>query len=242
MLYKKYITPVTSLVLIVLFVVGFSTVRAIGVLGPSSLRWVLPVSFCLMALLPWMLLTADGRRQIGLQQSNSFSHYLLAIIAGAGAALFCFLLGYLLFGHGVDNWFVNIGNSYKAMMDTTAMSFWVLSLIFTLPAVLFSPVGEEIFYRGLVQKTLEQKLSINISTIIECTLFALIHQVHHGFIKTASGLTFLPLSGAIWFILMFLVSWMFASLRTRSGSILVAIISHMVFNVTMNTTIFLLLW
>ncbi|WP_084128113.1 CPBP family glutamic-type intramembrane protease [Cellvibrio mixtus] len=89
---------------------------------------------------------------------------------------------------------------------------------------------------------MEQKLSLSSSTIIECTLFALIHQIHHGIIKTTSGLTFLPFSGALWFILMFLVSWMFASLRARSGSIFVAILAHIIFNLTMNTTIFLFLW
>ena len=242
MLYKKIITPASSLIFITVLVIGFSVMRATGALGPSSLRWLMPLSFCLMAILPWVLLTHEGRRQIGLQKPESFSFYLLAIIAGAGAALFCFALGYLLFGTAVDNWFMNIGNSYKAMMDTSAMSFWMLSLIFTIPAIMFSPIGEEIFYRGQLQKTLEQKFSINISTVIECALFALVHQVHHGIIKTASGLTFLPVSGVIWFVLMFLVAWMFASLRSKSGSIFVAILAHIIFNVTMNTTIFLFLW
>ncbi len=241
-MYKKFISPSASLIIISILVIGFSAVRALGVLGPSSLRWVLPLSFCLMAILPWVLLTTDGRRQIGLQRPDTASRYLLAIITGLGAALFCFVLGYLLFGKAVDNWFVNIGNSYKAMMDTSTMSFWMLSLIFTIPAMLFSPVGEEIFYRGQLQKTLEQKFSINTSTVIECTLFALIHQVHHGIIKTETGLTYLPVSGALWFVLMFLVAWMFAWLRARSGSIYIGILSHMVFNITMNTCIFLFLW
>lgn len=242
MLYKKIITPALSLILIAILVIGFSAMRATGALGPSSLRWLMPLGFCLMAILPWVLLTNEGRRQIGLQKPESSSSWLLALIAGAGAALFCFVLGYLLFGTAVDNWFVNIGNSYKAMMDTSAMSFWMLSLIFTVPAILFSPIGEEIFYRGQLQKTLEQKLSVNTSTVIECTLFALVHQVHHGIIKTASGLTFLPVSGVLWFVLMFLVSWMFALIRSKSGSIFVAIFAHIIFNITMNTTIFLFLW
>lgn len=242
MLYKKFITPVSSLFVIALLVVGLSTMRVIGALGPSSLRWLMPLGFCVMAILPWVLLTREGRREIGLQKPKYSSSWLLAIIAGVSAALSCFALGYLLFGTAVDNWFVNIGNSYKAMMDTSAMSFWMLSLLFTIPAIMFSPIGEEIFYRGQLQKTLEQKFSVRASTVIECTLFALVHQVHHGIIKTATGLTYLPVSGAIWFVLMFLVAWMFAVLRSQSGSIFVAIIAHVVFNITMNTTIFLFLW
>jgi uncharacterized protein len=52
----------------------------------------------------------------------------------------------------------------------------------------------------------------------------------------------LPVSGALWFVLMFLVAWMFAWLRTSSGSIYIGILSHMVFNIAMNTCIFLFLW
>ena len=242
MLYKKYFTPLTSLILIALLVVIVSGMRATGALGPSSLRWLLPLGFCIMAILPWVLLTPEGRLRIGLKRPFTAANYLLAIACGFGAAVLCFVLGLLLFGHGIDNWFVNIGNSYKAMVNTSGMSFLMLNLIFTLPAILFSPIGEEIFYRGVLQKTLEQKFSITGSTIIECSLFALVHLVHHGIIKTAAGLDFLPVSGALWMLQMFFVAWMFAWLRQKSGSIYIAILAHMVFNLTMNFTIFLFLW
>lgn len=213
-----------------------------GALGTPSWRWLLPTGFVLMMVLPWVLLTPEGRRRIGLKKPDSFNRYFLGIALGAGSAFLCFLFGYLLFGTAVDNWFVNIGNSFKDAMDTSAMSFWMLSLVFTVPAVMLSPIGEEIFYRGVAQETLEQKFSVRISTIMECSFFALVHQVHHGIIKTSTGLTFLPLSGTLWFIQMFLVAWMFAWLRKISGSIFVPILAHMVFNLTMNTTIFLFLW
>lgn len=242
MLFKRLISPSASLIVIALLVVGFSSMRAVGALGPSSLRWLLPLGFCIMAVLPWVLLTAYGRREIGLKIPEKSFQYVEAIACGFAASFLCFLFGYFLFGSEVDNWYVNIGNSFKAVMDTSGMSFWMLMLIFTVPAVLFSPIGEEIFYRGVLQKTLEQKLTVFSSTVIECCLFAVIHLVHHGIIRTTAGLTFLPVSGGLWMVQMFFVALMFALLRKRSGSIYVAILSHMVFNVTMNTTIFLFLW
>ncbi len=241
-LYKSYITTKSSLIVLALLLVVLSTMRIVGALGAPSVRWLLPLGFVLMMLLPWVLLTRDGRRKIGLKRPNTRSSYLLGIGMGAGSAFLCFLFGYLLFGTAPDNWFVNIGNTFKASMDTSAMSFWMLTLVFTTPALLLSPIGEEIFYRGLAQDTLEQKFSVRMSTVMECSLFALVHQVHHGIIKTAAGLTYLPLSGALWFIQMFFVAWMFAWLRKRSGSIFVSILAHMMFNLTMNTTIFLFLW
>lgn len=242
MLYKKLFTPLSSLIFISLLVLVFSCMRAVGALGPSHLRWLLPLGFCLMAILPWLLLTAEGRRQIGLRKPNNKAAYLLAIAFGAASAFLCFILGILLFGKTGDNWFVNIGNNYKAMMDTSWMSFWMLSLVFTIPAIIFSPIGEEIFYRGVVQKTFEQKFSVLTSVIIECLLFAVIHLVHHGIIKTTNGLIFLPLSGTLWMIQMFFVAFMFAWLRSKTGSIFTAIVAHIVFNLTMNCIIFLFLW
>lgn len=242
MLYRKLFTPAISLILIAVLVLIFSAMRATGALGPASLRWLLPLGFCLMAILPWVLLTREGRLTIGLKKPMLSSQYILAVVCGFAAAALCFVLGLLLFGHGMDNWFVNIGNNYKSMMDTTGMSFLMLNLIFTLPAILFSPIGEEIFYRGVLQKTLEQKLSVTSSTVIECSLFALVHLVHHGIIKTAAGLDFLPASGLLWMLQMFLVAWIFSWLRAKSGSIYIAILAHMVFNLTMNLTIFLFLW
>lgn len=242
MLYKKYLSPSASLFVISFLVLIFSWMRATGALGPSYLRWLLPLGFCIMAILPWLLLTAEGRLTIGLTKPKTKSSYLLAIGYGFGSAFLCFLLGVLLFGNTGENWFVNIGNNYKTMMDTSHLSFLMLNLIFTLPALIFSPIGEEIFYRGVLQKTLEQKLSVFTSTTIECSLFAIVHLVHHGIIKTATGLTLLPVSGFLWMLQMFFVALMFSWLRTKTGSLYTAILAHMVFNLTMNFTIFLFLW
>lgn len=242
MLYRRFISIKASIALVMLLMVIFSIMRAIGLFGPGSLRWLLPLGFCIMAILPWVMLTPDGRRDIGIARASSPIAYLHASVASVVASLMCFLLGYLLFGETIDNWYVNIGNSYKQVMDTSGMSFWLLSLIFTLPAIIFSPIGEEIFFRGQLQKTLEQVCNAKTSTMIECLLFALVHQLHHGIIQTATGFTYLPIPAALWFAQMFLVAWMFAWLRARTGSIFPAIVAHMVFNLTMNSVIFLFLW
>lgn len=242
MLYKKYLTPHLSILLVALFSVVFGVMRAVGMLGPSGLRWLLPLGFCIMAILPWILLTAAGRREIGFKCARSSSHYLTGMAWGLIAALLVFGLGYVLFGTTEDNWYVSVGNNYKRIMDTSAMSFWLLHAIFTIPAILFSPIGEETFFRGLLPKTLEQKLSRATSTVIECALFGLVHLVHHGVLLTTAGMEFLPVSGALWVVQMMLVAWMFAWLRVKSDSIFVPIVAHAVFNLTMNMTIFLWLW
>lgn len=61
-------------------------------------------------------------------------------------------------GRDADNWFVSIANDYRGVTDTSGMPLLTLHLMFTLPALIFSPVAGEMFFRGILQWTLEQHL------------------------------------------------------------------------------------
>ena len=106
----------------------------------------------------------------------------------------------------------------------------------------FNPIGEEIFFRGYFQRSLETKFSETSSTLIEASWFGGAHLIHHGIVFTTAGIGFLPLSGALWFLLMVGVSCIFAWLRKRHDSIFPAILAHSAFNAVMNTFIFAYLW
>jgi membrane protease YdiL (CAAX protease family) len=222
--------------------VVFAAIRVTGLLGPRGMRWLLPLGFTLMALVPFLLLDAAGRRDMGLRASNSARAYLIAVVAGSIAALACFALGYALFGTSVDNWFVTIANNYRQTMDTTGWPVSRLHLTFTIPALIFSPIGEEIFFRGYLQYALERRFSVRASTIAECAAFGLVHLCHHGLLLTAAGLALRPLSGPLWVALMFGAALLFAYLRKSSGSLVPAIVAHVCFNFVMNLTIFGFLW
>jgi uncharacterized protein len=228
--------------LVIALAIVFACMRAAGILGTANLRWMLPLGFVLMAALPWMVLTPEGRGEIGLKKPGRAWSYIPAILLGAVAASICFALGFALFDTGADNWFVSIASNYRQIMDTTGFGLLQLHLIFTIPALLFSPVGEEIFFRGLLQRALEEKLSLRSSTLIECAFFGLVHLCHHGLVMGSAGLRLLPLSGGIWVLLMFLAALLFASLKRHSGSLYTAMASHAAFNLTMNLFIFSVLW
>lgn len=127
-------------------------------------------------------------------------------------------------------------------MDTSHFSTAKLYLVFTLPALVFSPIGEEIFFRGMLQRSLEEKMSGTASTSIECAAFGVVHLCHHGLAFGAAGVTIRPYSGFLWAFLMFCVALMFAVIRKRSGSLLPAMAAHAAFNMTMNFVIFAFLW
>ena len=216
--------------------------RVVGVLGSVQWRWLLPLSFVVMAVLPWLLMTAPGRRSIGLCRATDRRFYALALGAGCATAWVCGLLGQAVFGMGADNWFVSIANNYRNTLDTRGFALWQLHLFFTLPACLFSPIGEEIFFRGLLHGALQQRFGARPAVVSEAGLFGLVHVCHHGLWLAASGWAFRPVSGGLWMLLMFGTALVFSALRQRSGSLGPAIVAHATFNATMNTFIFAALW
>lgn len=234
--------PTTAISAIVLLGVGFALLRAFGVFGTKSLQPLLPLGFVLMMILPWLLLSRAGRQQIGIARAGSVWNYAGAALSGALLAALCGVLGGLLFGNGADNWFVSIAHNYQRAFNTSSMSVATLFIVFIAPAVMFSPLREELFFRGLLQRTLETKLSKTTSTHLECGAFALVHLCHHGMYWPGQSLALKWWSGALWMLLMYAAARLFAYWRQSSGSIFPAVVAHIAFNISMNLSIFGVMW
>lgn len=221
--------------------VVFTMVRAFAMLGPPAYRGLFLLHCIPMALVPWLLLDKASRAQVGLKRSTRPRELPLALLYGALVAAFGFVLGYLLFDTSPDHWFVSVADSFR-VQPTKGLPMVAVFLMFTIPAMIFSPIGEEIFFRGYLQRMLETRFSERASTAIEASWFAGAHLIHHGIVISAVGVGFRPLSGTLWFALMFGLSWMLASLRKRHDSILPAILAHSAHNLVMNSIIFAFLW
>jgi membrane protease YdiL (CAAX protease family) len=220
---------------------GFTAIRAFAMLGPVAARPLFLAHCIVMAITPWLLLTAAGRAQSGIRRPDRQLSLVIAPFAGVTASVLCFLLGYALFERTADNWFVSVGNSFRAQ-PTPGFSTIQLHLMFTIPAMIFSPIGEEIYFRGVLQRALETRFSSRISAALESGWFGAAHLVHHGLFLTAAGLSFRPVSGILWFLLTTLLSLVFVTLRKFGNSVFPAVIAHSAFNATMNFFIFGYLW
>jgi membrane protease YdiL (CAAX protease family) len=220
---------------------GFTAIRAFAMLGPVSARPLFLLHCMLMAATPWLLLTAAGRAEVGIRKPDRKRWLLLAPLVGVAASGACFAIGFLLFERSADHWFVSVGNSFRAQ-PTPGFSMLQLHLMFTIPAMIFSPIGEEIYFRGVLQRAFETRFSSTLSSALESVWFGAAHLIHHGLILTAAGLAFRPVSGALWFLLMTLLSLAFALLRKLSDSVVPAVLAHSAFNATMNVFIFGVLW
>lgn len=237
--WRRFVNPFT---VAVVFTIIFGAIRGLGMLGPPLYRPLIPLGFICMMALPFIFLTKDGRRQIGFSPSNKITYYGIGILFGLTASAVCFGIGMLLFDTSSDNWFITIRNYY---LNTPSMpvSTFQLFIIFTIPAMTFSPIGEEIFFRGFLQEALSSRLTVQTSMLLESLLFGVVHIFHHGFVRMANGsIQVYFWSGILWVGLMFLTAYGFAMIRNVSASIYPAMVAHTTFNLMMNVFIFSFLW
>ena len=227
---------------LVLFVL-LGCLRAYGLLGPeeASIRQLILLSFFLMWFLPFVFFDQDGRRAMGLKGVKRPFWLLWGALLGAAASLVVFSLGFLLYGRGADNWYIVISQQY--LIDDSMSQFPKLGLIvmFTVPAMLFSPIGEEFFFRGMVYESINGRWGERAATLVNGLAFSAVHFLHYGIARDADGWRFRLLPGMLWVLLMMGTSWLFTLCRKRSGSIWPAVLSHSIFNVVMNLIIFLVL-
>lgn len=215
--------------------------RVLIVLGANATGSYQLVSVFFVALiaLPWVVLTRTGRRRIGFTRPDGWRAVILAIAMGATMCIATFALMTALFGESIANPFVYIASSSSAIPQPLTDADRMISfVVFAVINATFSPLGEEVLYRGMATEMLRTHLNGRATAVIEAGVFALVHLAHFGIIFTAGGWTFLALPAALWFGAMFLTALVFASSRRASGSLLGAILSHSAYNLTMTALIF----
>jgi len=197
------------------------------------------IIFIAMAVLPFVILTRPGRRRIGLVRPSRWRWIPVALVAGATCAAAVFALGSALYGDGLENPFVYISQSYAAVpTDLSGQDRLIFFSIFAIIGMTFSPIGEELLYRGVVHESLATGWGNRKAAAAEAGAFAIAHLAHFGIVYVAGSWGFLPVPALLWVAAMFLSSLVFYGFRVLSGSLLGAIIAHAGFNLVMNFVIF----
>ncbi|SHL55971.1 CPBP family intramembrane glutamic endopeptidase [Hymenobacter psychrotolerans] len=221
----------------------FSIARFALVLHANVTRsyQVVALIFVAMIVLPFLVLKRAGRRKIGLVWPRRWGSVLLG---GTSGVLSCTALFYLttsFFGLGERNSLAYISRTYgniaQVLTDQNRLTYF---LIFTIPSLLFSPIGEEIFYRGLVHECFAGSLGNRKATLIDSAAFALVHVAHFGLIYAGPGAGWRFLAGPalLWVAFLFGACLLFSVARRKSGSVWGAVAAHALFNLTMNYFIF----
>jgi len=197
------------------------------------------VIFLLMWLSPLIFLTKKGRTFIGIKMPSNYYWLFYSFIAGVLICILIYGIGVLLFKHTFSNWFVYISKSYNVSgIVFNSSQRQTYFLIYALTGMTFSPIGEELFYRGLVHGSFVEKLGEQRASTVDSLAFALTHLAHFGIVYISGGWQFLFIPALLWVLSMFVTSKIFFICKEKTGSILGAIISRAAFNLTMMYFIF----
>jgi membrane protease YdiL (CAAX protease family) len=209
-------------------------VRFFAVLSPYALQELFFLQTMAMWALPFIFLTTNGRRQIGLTEHGmTASSMLLSVLAGAACGFLFFALGMAIYGDSPNNWCISIRNYLHFDEMRGLLTPLELFGIYSLPAIFLNPVGEEILFRGFIQESFAQRFNPRFATLVNSLLFGLVYLSLHGIWHDASGYHLRLASAALAVVLMGCVGGVFTLCRTLSGSLWPAMAAHAAFNLTM---------
>ena len=195
--------------------------------------------FIFMWILPFLLLNREGRKQIGIRKTKKPVSLLFSFLLGMGICIPVFLLGFGLYGLTTDNWFVYISRSYSGGLPAElGEARFIYFAIFAVISMIFSPIGEELMYRGFIHRCFEDQFGQKRASQIDSAAFALTHLAHFGILYTASGWEFRPIPALLWVLATFSISRFFFYCKQQSGSLLGPILCHSGFNLCMTYFIF----
>lgn len=197
--------------------------------------------FLIMWILPFVFLTKNGRKAIGICRPTNIQWLFYGFLLGAISSVIIYLIGIILYDRSADNWYVTIMATFdKGNLISQIKPHPGFFLLITFPAMLFSPIGEEFFFRGMLHESYRARLGNVKASVIDAAFFGFTHLAHHGLVYQSSNLKFHP-SGIIWILLMMMVSILLSFVRIKNGSIWGAVVCHAGFNLGMMGSIVYLL-
>jgi uncharacterized protein len=232
--------PIAPWLFSLLVLLVLATLRFFAVFGPPQARIFFLIHFLAMWALPFPVLSAQGRREIGLRkQGNSPSALALSALAGDCGGFAVYAAGMALYGASPENWCVSIRDALHFSELRAAMPLAAAFGAVVLPALIPSPVGEELLFRGLIQQSFARRWNAFAATVVNGLAFGLVHLHVHGLWRDAAGFHLHLASGALMVLLMAGTSSIFTLCRLRSGSLFAAMVAHSACNLAMIGTIFL---
>lgn len=192
------------------------------------------------ALAPFVFLSKAGWKEIGLTRPKSYRWLLFALLLGGGAAFLLYLLGQSLYGDSYQNWYKYIGKSYNIPNDINEHNKLILFSVMSVTGMIFSPIGEEFFFRGIVHSSFARSVGDKKASLVDASAFALTHISHFGlvFLNYKWQLFYFPT--ILWVLGMFATGIIFYLCKKFSGSLIGAISCHAAFNLVMIYCIFYL--
>ena len=95
-----------------------------------------------------------------------------------------------LYGKTMHNWFVYISKSYASVAAMEGSEKQIYFLIYAVVGMTFSPIGEELLYRGIIHGSFATQLGERKASWVDSLAFAVTHLAHFGIVFISRAWTF----------------------------------------------------
>lgn len=193
------------------------------------------------ALVPFIFLNKYGREKIGIKGTGKIRELILSLTIGIAFSVLLYIIGNELYGNSYQNWYEYIGKSYNILKGISENDKFIMFAIMASTGMIFSPIGEELFFRGIVHGSFAKSIGDKKASVVDSLAFATTHIAHFGLVFVSGIWSFYIIPTIIWVIGMFMVSVLFFKMKNLTSSLLGAIFCHAGFNLGMIYSIFYLL-
>jgi uncharacterized protein len=194
------------------------------------------------ASVPFIFLNKEGLRNIGLVKPSNYIWLPASFFTGLFFSFLLYFLGQGLFGHSYENWYQYIGKSYNITPGLSHHNKVILFSVTAITSMIFSPIGEELFFRGIVHASFRQSAGDLKASVADSSAFGLTHISHFGLVFLNGHWHFFAFAAIIWVVSMFLAGIMFFFFKRKTSSLLGSILCHAGFNLGMVFCIFFLVY
>lgn len=129
-------------------------------------------------LITLILVKKQYWQEIRLRKPTNHIYILKGIMLISVWFVGTWVLLYLIFGFSLSNWFVMTIKPTIEQFGIANVLQWYPLLV--LGAITVSPIAEELFFRGLLLKSFENKYSAMFANLVQAFLFGFIHLTHFG--------------------------------------------------------------
>lgn len=190
------------------------------------------------ALMPLVFLSKYGRKKVGIQKTKKIETLILSFALGVAFSLLLYFIGKEAYGGSYQNWYEYIGKSYNIPKGISGNDKFILFAIMATTGMIFSPIGEELFFRGIVHGSFAKSIGEKKASIVDSLAFALTHVAHFGLVFVSGTWSFYLIPSLIWVVGMFIASILFFRMKKSSSSLTGAVFCHAGFNLGMIYSIF----
>jgi uncharacterized protein len=133
---------------------------------------------------------------------------------------------------GSANMLVTIRDDLQLDQMRATTPLGAILAIIALGAVVLTPIGEEILFRGFLQQAFAMRWSVRTATLLNGLAFGLVYLHLYAISRDAAGFHFRPAVAAIVVLCLIPLSALFTVCRLRSGSLFASMAAHAACNLT----------